>query len=189
MIRVLLINNYDSFVYNILQILNESGVAQTTIVFNDQLIDVDITQYDKVVISPGPGIPSEAGTLLDFIEKYKEVPMFGICLGFQAIGEVFGATLYPLSKIYHGHQSQVEIISPSHSLFFNIQSPFQTGRYHSWALSNIDFPKELIPTSKTEDGIIMSFIHAKYPITATLFHPESIMTPDGNRMIRNWLSQ
>jgi anthranilate synthase/aminodeoxychorismate synthase-like glutamine amidotransferase len=187
--RILLINNYDSFVYNVKQLLDESGLAETTVVLNDQLKGLDFNLFDKIVISPGPGIPSEAGTIKEVIKKHKKTPMLGICLGFQAIGEVFGAKLYALPTIYHGHQSEVFVTNPPASIFRGISSPFKAGRYHSWALEKSSLPDSLEITSETEEGIIMSFKHKQLPVTGVLFHPESIMTPEGKTMIKNWLSE
>lgn len=185
--QILLINNYDSFVYNVKQLLDESGLASTTMVFNDQLSEVNIEDFDKIVISPGPGLPSEAGALKSFIEDHKSKPMLGICLGFQAIGEVFGAKLYRLPTIFHGHESEVFIKSEKGVIFNGIETSFKAGRYHSWALDLNSFPEVLEITSQTQEGIIMSFAHKDLPITAVLFHPESIMTPQGKKMIENWL--
>jgi anthranilate synthase component 2 len=188
MIRILLINNYDSFVYNVKQLLDETGLAETTILLNDAFDLNEVEKYDRIVISPGPGIPSEAGNVKHIIENFKDKkPILGICLGFQAIGEVFGAQLIPMQHIYHGHQSKIIINEPSDVLFNSITSPFFAGRYHSWALDKATFPEILTITSETEDGIVMSFKHRDFKITGVLFHPESIMTPEGKTMIRNWL--
>lgn len=188
--RILLVDNYDSFVNNVKQLLDESGMAVTIMVKNDELMSVPIQQFDGVVISPGPGLPAEAGELKDFILSCQgKIPMLGICLGFQAIGEVFGAALYRLPVINHGHQSVINITNPSASIFNGITSPFLAGRYHSWAIDKNSFPDSLEITSETEEGIIMSFSHKQLPITALLFHPESIMTPDGPQMMNNWLNE
>ena len=179
--RILLIDNYDSFVANIKQLLDESGIALTTIVMNDKLKCVSLDEYDGIVISPGPGLPSEAGDTKAFVSSIKEnIPLLGICLGFQIIGEVFGATLYQLPIIYHGHQTEIAITRPTASIFKGISYPFKAGRYHSWAIKKEGFPDSLEITSETADGIIMSFNHKQLPITAVLFHPESITTPEGN---------
>ncbi len=185
--RILLINNYDSFVYNVKQLLDESGIADTVIVLNDQLNTIDVEKFDKIIISPGPGVPAEAGEVLKLI-KNSSKPILGICLGFQAIGEAFGAKLYTLPNIYHGHQSEV-MITNQHAIFKGVKSPFFAGRYHSWALDKDNFPDCLKATSMTEDGIIMSFQHKTLPLTGVLFHPESIMTPQGKTMVNNWLSE
>lgn len=188
--RILLVDNYDSFVNNVKQLLDESGLAVTTIVMNDQLKDLSVSDYDGIVISPGPGLPDEAGDVKTLIASINgPTPILGICLGFQAIGEVFGATLYQLPTIYHGHQSEVVVTQPTASIFIGISSPFKAGRYHSWAIDRARFPDVLEITSETEDGIIMSFSHRQRPITAVLFHPESIMTPEGAKMITNWLTE
>ncbi len=188
--RILLVDNYDSFVNNVKQLLDESGMAVTTIVMNDQLEDLPFREFDGIVISPGPGLPDEAGGIKSLIENMGEhIPILGICLGFQAIGEVFGANLYSLPAIYHGHQSEVWITQPSASIFTGISSPFKAGRYHSWALDRAHFPEVLEITSETEEGIVMSFVHRQQPLTAVLFHPESIMTPEGAKMIKNWLTE
>ncbi len=189
MIKVLLINNYDSFVYNIKQILDESGLCQTDIILNDKISLSEASKYDKIIISPGPGLPKESGNIIKIIKELSPTKnILGICLGFQAIAEVFGGELYQLDKIYHGHQSEVEITDKNESIFKSISSPFLAGRYHSWALKTDSFPKELIVTSRTYDGIIMSFRHAKFDVCGVLFHPESIMTPAGKIIIKNWLN-
>lgn len=188
--RILLVDNYDSFVNNVKQLLDESGMAVTTIVMNDDLEDLPFRDFDGIIISPGPGLPDEAGGIKSLIENMSEhVPILGICLGFQAIGEVFGATLYQLPTIFHGHQSEVWDTQPAASIFTGISSPFKAGRYHSWAIDRACFPEVLEITSETEDGIVMSFVHRHRPLTAVLFHPESIMTPEGAKMIKNWLTE
>jgi anthranilate synthase component 2 len=170
------------------QLLDESGLAETTIVLNDAIDLKEINKFDRIVISPGPGIPSEAGLTKKVIETFKDKkPIFGICLGFQAIGEVFGAKLIQLQHIYHGHQSEVNIIEPIDTLFKSISSPFKAGRYHSWALEKSSLLAEFTITSETKDGIPMSIKHKRYNINGVLFHPESMMTPDGKIMIKNWL--
>lgn len=190
MINVLLIDNYDSFVFNVKQLLDESGLAKTTIVKNDQISIAEAAAFDCIVLSPGPGIPSEAGIIKELIAKYKETkPILGICLGFQAIGEVFGAKLIPMSEILHGHASKINITPSADYLFQSIENPFTAGRYHSWTLERTSLPECLNITAESEDGIVMAIAHREYDIRGVLFHPESIMTPSGKMMILNWLNQ
>lgn len=189
MINVLLIDNYDSFVYNVKQLLDESGLAKTTVLKNDQISVEAVSAFDCIVISPGPGIPSEIALIKEIISHYKESkPILGICLGFQAIGEVFGAQLIATGNICHGHESNIHICSPPDGLFHSIESPFRAGRYHSWILDRDTWPEQLQITTETEEGIVMSYTHRQYNIRGVLFHPESIMTPEGGTMIFNWLT-
>jgi len=185
--KVLLIDNYDSFVYNLKQLLDESGLCETTIVFNDKLNLKKATLFDRILISPGPGLPIEAGSTIEIIKKLSPShPILGICLGCQAIVEVYGGKLFQLDKIYHGHQSELIRTNSDEPLFVNIAQRFKTGRYHSWGL-DIQKNSELNITSRTESGLAMSVRHKKYNVCGLLFHPESIMTPAGKTMIENWL--
>lgn len=185
--RVLLIDNYDSFVYNLKQLLDESGLCETTIILNDQIDVESALMFDRIVISPGPGLPSEAGEIKQLIKKLStQRPILGICLGCQAIVEVFGGNLFQLDKIYHGHQSELIRTNSDEAVFINIAQRFKAGRYHSWG---IDVPEksDLTVTSLTESGLAMSVRHKNLNVCGLLFHPESIMTPAGKLMIENWL--
>lgn len=185
--NVLLIDNYDSFTYNLQHYLEGLGANVQTF-FNDQIPFNQIDFFDKVVLSPGPGLPAEAGDLMLFIrEFYQKVPILGVCLGFQAIIESLGGEIYNQNQVKHGLSEQCFLVSKSR-LLHQLPSPFQVGLYHSWAAQKEHFPKELIVTSESENGIIMSFEHEVYPICGVQFHPESIMTENGLEIIKNFLT-
>ncbi len=185
--KTLILDNYDSFTYNLVQIIERILQEKVFIKRNDEISLDEIQQYSKIVLSPGPGIPSEAGILLDLIKRYAPYKsILGVCLGQQAICESFGGKLINLSNIYHGVGSNIIIQKPDCQLLQNLPNPFVAGRYHSWAVSNEDFPKELDITAVDENGIIMSIQHREYDVHAVQFHPESILTPDGEQLIRNF---
>lgn len=185
--KIVIIDNYDSFTYNLSHLVKELG-AEVTVLRNDQF-ELEVLQpFDKIILSPGPGIPSEAGLLLDVIKSYAgKKPMLGVCLGHQAIGEVFGAQLENLSHVYHGVDTpclQVE----ENPMFEGLPQKFPVGRYHSWVVSRKNFPESLQITAVSDDGEIMALRHREHEIYGIQFHPESILTPDGRRMVQNWLS-
>ena len=185
--RIVIIDNYDSFTYNLSHLIKELG-ADVTVVRNDQFSLEEIEQYDKIVLSPGPGIPSEAGLLLDVIKMYAgRKPIFGVCLGHQAIGEVFGGTLTNLSEVFHGVATEGTIISEDY-IFEGCPKRIVMGRYHSWVVSREGFPDCLEITAVSDEGQIMALRHREYDIHGIQFHPESVLTPDGKRIISNWLS-
>lgn len=185
--RIVIIDNYDSFTYNLSHLIKELG-ADVTVVRNDQFSLEEIEQYDKIVLSPGPGIPSEAGLLLDVIKMYAgRKPIFGVCLGHQAIGEVFGGTLTNLSEVFHGVATEGTIISDDY-IFEGCPKRIVMGRYHSWVVSREGFPDCLEITAVSDEGQIMALRHREYDIHGIQFHPESVLTPDGKRIISNWLS-
>jgi anthranilate synthase component 2 len=186
--RILIIDNYDSFVYNIVHYLNLLG-CETTVVRNDQFELDLITSFDRVVLSPGPGIPEEAGKLLEAIAFIKRlnnpIPTLGVCLGHQAIAESFGAQLTNLDRVYHGLSSAITIDTDS-LLYRGLETPLVVGRYHSWVVSDIEnLPFEV--TARDENGTIMSFQHNNLPFTGVQYHPESVLTPKGLELIKNWL--
>lgn len=183
--NILLIDNYDSFTFNLVHYL-EDLQASVTVVRNDKITPEQCECYDAVVLSPGPGIPSEAGNLLSIIDYLKDKrPLLGICLGHQAITEVFGGTIINLDKVYHGIATTMN--HNSSIIFKNIPSPFEAGRYHSWVAQNENFPSQLEITARDENGQIMALKHKELPIYGIQFHPESIMTPDGKTMLKNFL--
>jgi anthranilate synthase component 2 len=184
--KILLIDNYDSFTYNLVHIL-QKYVDDVIVVRNDNLNQITISDYDKLVISPGPGIPSEAGDLMPFLkENIHKISCLGICLGLQAIAEVYNSKLLKISKVLHGVVSEIDSFDCKESIFLNIDDPIEIGHYHSWVIDPENIAKDLIITSHS-NNLIMSIKHKKYDITGIQFHPESIMTPKGEQMIKNWL--
>ena len=178
--KILVIDNYDSFTYNL--------GCEVTVKRNDQLSLEEVEPFDKIVLSPGPGIPDEAGLLKPIIKAYaKTKSILGVCLGQQAIGEVFGGTLINLDTVFHGVATQVEISVDDETLFKGMEKSLKVGRYHSWVV-NPDLPKELEATSFDENGQVMSLRHKVYDVKGVQFHPESVLTPDGKQMLENWLN-
>lgn len=185
--KVLLFDNYDSFTYNLLHILNELG-ATVEVRRNDQIRLEEVRQYDKILLSPGPGIPEEAGILLPLIKEYAPTKsILGVCLGEQAIGQAFGARLINLKEVYHGIASPIQVTVPD-PLFTGMGKTFTAGRYHSWVVDPEDFPSCLEVIAQDEEGRqIMGLRHKTYDVKGIQFHPESVLTPQGNQIIRNWL--
>ncbi|MBQ7634712.1 MAG: aminodeoxychorismate/anthranilate synthase component II [Bacteroidaceae bacterium] len=184
--KVLLIDNYDSFTYNLSQILTEEG-AEVCVRRNDLFSLEKVGLYDKIVLSPGPGIPDEAGLLKEVIRTYAHTkPMLGVCLGHQAIAEVFGAQLLNLPEVFHGVQTMVCRTEDDY-LFDGLPQEIPVGRYHSWVVGNDSWPNELVVTSLSQEGQIMSLRHRTLDLHGLQFHPESILTPDGRAMLRNFL--
>lgn len=188
--KVLIIDNYDSFVYNVVQLLRETAEpVGYDIVRNDEIDFSGLENYGGILLSPGPGIPAEAGELLKLIRSCKYThPILGICLGHQAIAEAFGASLYNLPHPLHGHRSVLKGVDRRDPLFKDLPDPVQVGRYHSWVVDPATMPGELITSSIDEQGHIMSFYHAGLPIHGVQFHPESYISDCGTGMIRNWLN-
>ncbi|MEX0287582.1 MAG: aminodeoxychorismate/anthranilate synthase component II [Flavobacteriaceae bacterium] len=184
--KVLVIDNYDSFTYNLVHYLEDLD-CEVTVKRNDQLSIDEVNAWDKIVLSPGPGIPDEAGLLKEIIATYASTKsIFGVCLGQQAIGEVFGGSIVNLDKVYHGIATEIEIIKPD-ILFRDIPNRIEVGRYHSWVVDP-DLPEVLEATSKDENGQIMSLRHKTYDVCAVQFHPESVLTPEGKKILENWLN-
>jgi len=185
---ILIIDNYDSFTYNLVHLVNELGL-QCEVWRNDKFALEDVDAFDKIILSPGPGIPSEAGLLLDVIEKYAPTKsIFGVCLGQQAIAEVFGGSLYNLSQPMHGIATPIKVTDKSEQLFKNLPESFKVGRYHSWVVSN-NLPETLHVTAIDEaDNSIMALSHKEYDVRGVQFHPESILTEYGKEMMGNWLN-
>ena len=185
--KTLLLDNYDSFTYNIVQLLNRLGYSDIDVVRNDKITIEEAAKYDRIILSPGPGIPSEAGILLPLIEAYhKTKPILGVCLGHQAIGEVFGGELTNLDQVYHGISSVIKILDKS-VIFKGLPVTIEVGRYHSWVVDQTDFPQDLKITAISEEGLIMGLAHKEYPTFGVQFHPESILTPEGEIMLRNFM--
>ena len=184
--NIVIIDNYDSFTYNLSHLVKELG-AEVTVVRNDQFQLADLERFDKIILSPGPGIPSEAGLLLDVIRTYAgRKPILGVCLGHQAIGEVFGGRLENLSDVFHGVATEGTIVAGD-PLFRGLSRRITMGRYHSWVVSRADFPACLEITAESAEGQIMALRHRDYDIHGIQFHPESVLTPDGKQIIKNFL--
>ncbi|OUD35044.1 aminodeoxychorismate/anthranilate synthase component II [Flavobacterium sp. FPG59] len=184
--QVLVIDNYDSFTYNLVHYLEDLD-CEVTVYRNDQFDIDEISVFDKILLSPGPGIPDEAGLLKEVIRKYGPTKsIFGVCLGQQAIGEVYGGTLSNLDKVYHGVASMVETTVTDELLFEGLGNSFEVGRYHSWVVDT-NLPDVLEITSLDENGQIMSLRHKTYDVRGVQFHPESVLTPNGKRILENWI--
>ena len=188
--KILVFDNYDSFTYNLVQLIREIAVDAKVEVFrNDEITLEAVKAYDKILLSPGPGIPSESGLLLPLIKEYApSKSIFGVCLGQQAIAESFGGNLSNLSKVYHVIATPIHLPNSS-SLFEGLPNTFNVGRYHSWIVNENDLPSDLIITSKDEEGYIMSLEHKTYDVKGVQYHPESVLTPEGAKIIANWLKK
>ena len=185
--KVLVIDNYDSFVYNLVHYLEELD-CEVTVLRNDRFSLEEVEYYDKILLSPGPGIPDEAGELKNVIKQYaSSKSILGVCLGQQAIGEVFGGTIENLSKVYHGVATMAKILVNDESLFKGLDEEIEIGRYHSWVVSKENFPDVLEITSVDENGQIMSLRHRTFDVRGVQFHPESVLTPKGKEIIKNWV--
>lgn len=187
--KILLVDNYDSFTYNLLHILKELG-AEVEVHRNDKISLDEVDRFDKILLSPGPGIPSEAGILLPLIKRYAPTKsILGVCLGEQAIGEAFGAKLINLTDVHHGICSDIRVLKEDR-LFEGLGSSFRAGRYHSWVVSKEDLPECLeITADDFIEGQIMALRHRQYDVKGIQFHPESVLTPEGKRIIANWLKE
>src|SRR6201986_3301350 len=187
--RILIIDNYDSFTYNLVHLVNEIGL-QCEVWRNDKFAIGDVDAYDKIILSPGPGIPSEAGLLLEVIEKYAPTKsIFGVCLGQQAIAEVFGGKLYNLSEPMHGIATPIKVVDSDERLFNNLPQSFNVGRYHSWVVDEKAIPDCLEITAIDEaDNSVMALRHKTLDVRGVQFHPESVLTEYGKEMMKNWLS-
>lgn len=185
--KIVIIDNYDSFTYNLSHLVKELG-AEVTVLRNDSFPIEELETYDKILLSPGPGIPKEAGLLLEVIRTYAgKKPILGVCLGEQAIGEVFGGKLTNLSEVYHGIQSPIRITA-SNYLLEGLPEEILVGRYHSWVIDRENFPDALEITAVSQEGYIMALRHKDFDVQGIQFHPESVLTPDGKKIISNWLN-
>ncbi len=184
--KILVIDNYDSFTYNLVHYLEDLD-CEVTVKRNDKIDLKEIENYDKILLSPGPGIPDEAGLLKPIIKKYASTKsILGVCLGQQAIAEVFGGKIENLSEVYHGVSTEVKLTNTDEVLYTDIPQKIEVGRYHSWVVSK-DLPDELIVTSVDENGEIMSLKHKDFNLRAVQYHPESILTPKGKQILKNWV--
>jgi anthranilate synthase component 2 len=185
--KIVIIDNYDSFTYNLSHLVKESD-AEVTVLRNDSFQLEDLEPYHKILLSPGPGIPQEAGLLMEVIRQYAgKKPILGVCLGEQAIGEVFGGKLTNLSEVYHGVQSRIRLTQPDY-LFEGLPEEIPVGRYHSWVVDQEGLPDSLEITAVSQEGYIMAIRHKSLDVRGIQFHPESILTPDGKKIINNWLN-
>ena len=187
---VLIIDNYDSFTYNLVHLVNEVGM-ECEVWRNDKFNIDDVAHFDKIILSPGPGVPSEAGLLLDVIKRYApQKSIFGVCLGQQAIAEAFGGTLNNLSRPMHGIATPIKVTDRNEELFIDLPEHINVGRYHSWVVNIADLPKELVVTAIDEkDQSIMALRHKDYDVRGVQFHPESVLTEYGKEMMANWLNK
>lgn len=184
--RILIIDNYDSFTYNLVHYLEDLG-AQVTVKRNDQLSLEEVEDFDKIVLSPGPGIPDEAGLLKEIIRTYAPTKsILGVCLGQQAIGEVFGGSLINIPEVYHGVATTISIVEQD-PIYKDIPEQIEVGRYHSWVVDP-KLPEVLIPTSYDANGQVMSLRHVEYDVCGVQYHPESVLTPQGKQILDNWLN-
>ena len=187
--KILVFDNYDSFTYNLVHLVQKITNTKVDVFRNDEIALEKVADYDKIILSPGPGIPVEAGMLLPLIKEYASTKsILGVCLGHQAIGEAFGGKLINLDTVYHGVAMDCRLAIDGCRLFADLPEKISVGRYHSWIVSDEDFPGELEITAKDENGYIMGLQHKTYDVQGVQFHPESVLTPDGETIIRNWLS-
>jgi len=199
--KILVFDNYDSFTYNLVHLVERILHEKVDVYRNDQVPLEKVKEYDKIILSPGPGIPEEAGLLLPLIKEYaSSKSILGVCLGHQAVGEAFGGKLINLSEVYHGVATPVRLVNREsgvgsnnsslvthHSLFEGLPEEFEVGRYHSWIVSEENFPQELKVTARDENNFIMALQHKTYDVQGVQFHPESVLTPKGELILRNWL--
>lgn len=187
--KILLLDNYDSFTYNLLHVVKELGATDVEVFRNDRIALNEVARFDKIILSPGPGIPEEAGLLLPIIKAYAPTKsILGVCLGHQAIGQAFGATLENLAEVYHGVQTPIEVTAED-GLFEGLGREFPVGRYHSWVVGNEHFPNCLEVTARSREGQIMALRHRTFDVHGIQFHPESVLTPQGKQIVRNFLNQ
>ena len=192
--KILVLDNYDSFTYNLVHLVEKITRVKVEVWRNDQIPLEKVKDFDKIILSPGPGIPVEAGLLLPLIREYaSSKSILGVCLGHQAIGEAFGGTLVNLTTVYHGVSTPIEVKSKNSKvispLFSGLPERFDVGRYHSWVVSDQNFPAELEITAIDDNGYIMGLQHKSYDVQGVQFHPESVLTPDGEKILRNWLGR
>jgi len=193
--KILVFDNYDSFTYNLVHLIEKILHIKVDVFRNDQITLDKIKFYDKIILSPGPGIPEEAGLLLPLINEYaKTKSILGVCLGHQAIGQAFGGKLINLSQVFHGvstpiHLTSNEIAGNTASIFYDFPNEFEVGRYHSWVVDKAGLPDCMNVTAIDDNGYIMAMQHKEFDVTGVQFHPESVLTPSGEKLMRNWLKQ
>lgn len=188
MLKILVLDNYDSFTFNLVQYIQELLGHSVDVYRNDAISLDEVERYDTIILSPGPGVPADAGIMPALIKRYApHKPILGVCLGHQAIGEAFSGELKNLTKVYHGIETPIHVVDPSEPLFQGIPSTFQGGRYHSWVVKKEGLPDCLKVTAVDDDDVIMAFTHETYNVRGVQFHPESIMTAHGKKMLENFL--
>lgn len=188
LMRLLVLDNYDSFTYNLVHLVEKTSNIQFDVFKNDEIGIEEVSRYDKILLSPGPGVPSEAGILLPILKEYHASrSILGVCLGFQAIGETFGSPLKNLERVYHGMASPIDVVSED-LLFKNCPARFDVGRYHSWVIDEKRLSSELRVTATDKNGLIMAACHVKYDVRGVQFHPESILSEHGEVILKNWLN-
>ncbi len=185
--NILVLDNYDSFVYNLVYILKELG-AKVDVFRNDKIALEEVAKYDKIMLSPGPGIPEEAGIMMDLLAAFKtQKPIFGVCLGHQAIGQAFGAELHNMGEVLHGVTTPCIVTDTNEVLFKGIPGTFDVCRYHSWTVVENTMPPELKVTAVDEKGFVMAEAHSQYDVRGVQFHPEAYLTQHGVKMVENWM--
>ena len=193
--NILVFDNYDSFTYNLVHLVEKIIHGKVTVKRNDQITLDEMNAFDKIILSPGPGVPVEAGLLLSLIKAYAPTKsILGVCLGHQAIGEAFGGSLTNLSTVYHGVATPIQLQavnrkSQVNNIFQGFDQELIVGRYHSWVINEADFPAELEITARDQHNYIMALQHKTYDVQGVQFHPESVLTPEGEKIMRNWLKQ
>jgi anthranilate synthase component 2 len=188
--KILIFDNYDSFTYNLVHLVEMITNGKVEVVRNDQLDLEDIKAYDKIILSPGPGIPEEAGLLIPLIQAYADSKsILGVCLGHQAIAQALGGTLINLEEVYHGIATPISKTTNSSPIFSGLANTFEVGRYHSWVVADENLPAELSVTARDESGYIMAMQHQHFDLQGVQFHPESVLSPCGEQIMRNWLKQ
>lgn len=186
--KVLVLDNYDSFTYNLVQYIQEILEQKIDVFRNDEIDLAAVADYDVIILSPGPGLPKDAGIMPALIQRYASTKsILGVCLGHQAIGEAFGASLENLAHVFHGVETPVEVVAEDEALFQDMPTTFQAGRYHSWVVAKESLPADLEITAVDKDGVIMAMRHKMYDVRGVQFHPESIMTEFGRKMLENLL--
>jgi anthranilate synthase component 2 len=187
--KILILDNYDSFTYNLVHMVEKITGNFPAVFRNDEISVEAINNYDMIMLSPGPGIPDEAGILKDVIKTYAGLkPIFGVCLGLQAITEVFGGTIINLEDVFHGVATEMKVTAKDAVIFKDVPETFLAARYHSWAATDEGFPEEIKVTARDEDGLIQAIQHKIFPISAVQFHPESILTDVGEQLVRNFIN-
>ena len=187
--KILVFDNYDSFTYNLVHLVEKITHGKVDVYRNDEIELDAVSAYDKIILSPGPGVPSEAGLLMPLIKAYAPTKsILGVCLGHQAIGEVFGGTLINLDTVFHGVATPIKILNPDAQILKGMGERIEVGRYHSWIVNDEGLPEELEITAVDDNGFIMAMQHKVYDVQGVQFHPESILTPGGEQIMRNWLN-